>query len=212
MLNYIYSILGVGNIGRLSNSFKETFKSGIRDNQYFNSSYDTGHLMPSADAIFPVWQKETYYLNNAKPQKPAFNRGAWRVLELGVRKEAIALMQTFEVYTGAFDLIGHLNKDLQLIEVHKFWYKIVKEKNRLMRRIVFIGCNDEQINCITELASICRNICEETRWLSNTVKDKIICCSLDDFYKSGKVTKIPETEGFNNVLISFQWGVPAAGA
>ena len=48
-------------------------------------------------------------------------------------------MQTFVVYTVAFDLIGYPNKDLQLVEVHKFWYKIVKQKNELMGRKGIVG-------------------------------------------------------------------------
>ena len=73
--------------------------------------------MPYADGIFPAWRKETNYFINAKPQIASLNVGVWRILELSI---------TLEVYTGAFDLIRHLNEDLQLIEVHKFWCKIVK--------------------------------------------------------------------------------------
>ena len=173
--------------------------------------------MPYADGIFPAWRKETNYFINAKPQMGSLNVGAWRILELSIRKEAIALMQTLEVYTGAFDLIRHLNEDLQVIEVHKFWYKIVKGTDRWIDMrgnagIVFVACNDADSSCNVELANICQNICKATGWLvtAPTAKEKIICCSLDDFYKSGKVAKIPETEGITKIMGSLQSGALGA--
>ncbi|CAO1425139.1 unnamed protein product [Diamesa tonsa] len=166
-----YLLYDGGNIERFASSFKEAFsgKNGI-DELYIRSGYQRGHLMPYADRIFPAWRKETNYFINAKPQIGSLNVGAWRILESAIRKEAIVLMQTLEVYTGAFDLIRHLSEDLQLIEVHKFWYKIVKGTERWMDMrgnagIVFVACNDADSSCNVELSKICQNICKATGWL-----------------------------------------------
>lgn len=53
---------------------------------YRNSGYDRGHLAPS-EAIDTSAEinLETFYLSNMAPQRPAFNRGIWRVLESWVR-------------------------------------------------------------------------------------------------------------------------------
>jgi endonuclease G len=49
---------------------------------YWNSGYDRGHLVPSADMR---WNGDallaTYYYSNISPQKPELNRGTWAELE-----------------------------------------------------------------------------------------------------------------------------------
>ncbi|CAO1426455.1 unnamed protein product, partial [Diamesa serratosioi] len=204
-----------GSIDRLATSFKEIHKGFNIDAMYIKSGYQRGHLMPFADGIFPAWRQETNNLINTKPQIGTLNGGAWRSLELSIRKEAIARKQTLEVYTGAFDFIRYLNEDLKQVEIHKFWYKIVKGINVFMNMngntgIVFVACNDERLSCITELASVCRNICTETHWLSNAVQNKITCCSLKDFYANTKVSNISGTEGITKDMISIQSLAPGA--
>lgn len=54
---------------------------------YWNSGYDRGHLVPSADMR---WNAEalqaTYYYSNISPQLPELNRGTWAELEDWVRR------------------------------------------------------------------------------------------------------------------------------
>lgn len=148
--------------------------------------------MPYADAIYPAWRTETNNYMNIKPQNCGFNRGAWKSLEQAIRNKAIGTSKTLEVYTGSFDLSGHLNETKLKVQVHNLWYKIVINNSE---GIVFVACNDEKESCITELYEICPNICIKIGWLTKKTQSKIICCSLNDFYKSRKIAVIPGTIG-----------------
>jgi len=54
---------------------------------YWNSGYDRGHMVPSADMR---WSRDamtaTYYYSNISPQKAEMNRGAWAELEDWARR------------------------------------------------------------------------------------------------------------------------------
>lgn len=53
----------------------------MRTTDYTNSGYDRGHLVPNAD-----YGKDTYYITNAVPMVPKFNRGVWAKHEDYLRK------------------------------------------------------------------------------------------------------------------------------
>jgi endonuclease G, mitochondrial len=49
---------------------------------YRNSGYDRGHLLPAADRAFSEEaMSETFYMSNISPQASNFNKGVWRELE-----------------------------------------------------------------------------------------------------------------------------------
>lgn len=56
----------------------------IRHEDYTNTGYDRGHLVPNAD-----FGNETYIISNAVPMVPKFNRGAWRISEAQIRGQYI---------------------------------------------------------------------------------------------------------------------------
>jgi len=61
------------------------FRAGL--NAYKGSGYDRGHLVSSANQDeLDVQNSETFLLSNMSPQKPEFNRGLWRELEMAIRK------------------------------------------------------------------------------------------------------------------------------
>lgn len=54
---------------------------------YWNSGYDRGHLVPSADMRWNAGALQaTYYYSNISPQLPELNRGTWAELEDWVRR------------------------------------------------------------------------------------------------------------------------------
>ncbi len=56
---------------------------------YRNSGYDRGHLVPAADLSFSKQaMSDSFYLSNMSPQEPSFNRGIWADLEAVVRNFA----------------------------------------------------------------------------------------------------------------------------
>ncbi|MBK9195936.1 MAG: DNA/RNA non-specific endonuclease [Flavobacteriales bacterium] len=78
-----------GNLARidtfLMDSLVPTGSSTVED--YWNSGYDRGHLVASADMR---WSKPamagTYLYSNVAPQKPELNRGTWADLEDWIRR------------------------------------------------------------------------------------------------------------------------------
>ncbi len=60
------------------------FRAGLK--AYKNSGYDRGHLVASANQDeLEIQNSETFLLSNMSPQKPEFNRGLWRKLEMAIR-------------------------------------------------------------------------------------------------------------------------------
>ena len=52
----------------------------LRQNDYTNSGYDRGHLVPNAD-----YGEATFIITNAVPMVPSFNRGVWKQSEKYIR-------------------------------------------------------------------------------------------------------------------------------
>lgn len=89
---------------------------------YMYSGYDRGHLAPAAD--FGCNPSITFFMSNISPQKPGFNRGAWKRLENWVRNK---VRENGEMYiiTGPV-----LNDSLSSIGTNKvsvpeLFYKII---------------------------------------------------------------------------------------
>ena len=78
-----------GNLARIDTFLMDTLvltgSSTVED--YWNSGYDRGHLVASADMR---WSKPamagTYLYSNVAPQKPELNRGTWADLEDWIRR------------------------------------------------------------------------------------------------------------------------------
>lgn len=68
---------------------------------YWNSGFDRGHLVPSADMRWNYDAlKATYYYSNVCPQRPELNRGAWADLEDWVRRYVNHSKRRVFVVTG----------------------------------------------------------------------------------------------------------------
>jgi endonuclease G len=67
---------------------------------YAKSGYDIGHQANDADMDWDVGvERESFILTNMAPQRPALNRGIWKVLETSVRAWAHA-GHTLTIYVG----------------------------------------------------------------------------------------------------------------
>lgn len=67
---------------------------------YRNSGYDRGHLVPAADMAYDVEsQQETFFMSNISPQARNFNKGIWRELEELTRNWAKKFKELY-VVTG----------------------------------------------------------------------------------------------------------------
>jgi endonuclease G len=94
-------------------------------NDYKNSGYDRGHLVPAADMkLNHEAMKSTFVMSNVVPQKPEFNRVTWRILESKVRGFANEKGSIY-VITGPVLERGLKKFSSQHISVPKSFYKIL---------------------------------------------------------------------------------------
>ena len=67
---------------------------------YENSNYDRGHLVPAADMVFSEKaMSASFLLSNVSPQEPSFNRGIWKKLEALVHSWVVA-KKSLHIVTG----------------------------------------------------------------------------------------------------------------
>jgi endonuclease G len=98
-----------------------------KDMDYRNSGYDRGHLAPAADMSYSEEAMyDSFFLTNASPQLPGFNRGIWKRLEEKVREIAME-KDSIWVITGPVlqnTLPKLVGSDLRIPEVYfKVIYK-----------------------------------------------------------------------------------------
>jgi len=100
-----------------------------RDAAYRNSGFDRGHLAPAADMGYSAESMyDSFFLTNASPQVPGFNRGIWKRLEEQVRKFA-ADKDSIYVATGPV-----LQSNLPAIgdspiRIPDYFYKVILKKD-----------------------------------------------------------------------------------
>jgi endonuclease G len=88
-----------------SNKFEADLSMPIRSrttpNDYMNSGYDKGHLVPDGDMNFDLTAGyESFLMTNMVPQLPGLNRGLWKKLETVVRGYSEQHNRNVTVYAG----------------------------------------------------------------------------------------------------------------
>lgn len=73
---------------------------------YTNSGYDRGHMVPAANADDPNEMSDTFLMTNMTPQLPSVNRVAWRMLEDRVRSTPFKYVVTGAYYSANPKRIG----------------------------------------------------------------------------------------------------------
>lgn len=73
---------------------------------YTNTGYDRGHMVPAADADDPNEMSDTFLMTNMTPQLPSVNRVAWKNLEDRVRSVPFKYVLTGAIYDSAPKTIG----------------------------------------------------------------------------------------------------------
>jgi len=91
---------------------------------YRYSGYDRGHLVPAGDMNFSkAALKSTFLMTNMTPQRPEFNRGSWKNLEMQIRSWR---RKKLEVITGVlFHPDGKIEPANGKIPVPDAFYKII---------------------------------------------------------------------------------------
>lgn len=126
---------------------------------YDGSGFDRGHLAPAEDMKRSAQiMSESFLLSNMSPQKPEFNRGIWKSLEVKVRKWTKE-KKDIHVITGPLYLDGNHNTigpDHVVVPSH--FYKI----------IIAGSSTDPNIDAIAFVLPNCAN---ESSLLPNFISD-----------------------------------------
>ncbi|MCH7401322.1 DNA/RNA non-specific endonuclease [Belliella kenyensis] len=131
-VSYLLCRENLGNGQERSSNFRMEKRLGDhspRDASYKNSGYDRGHLAPAADMSYSAESMyDSFFLTNASPQVPGFNRGIWKRLEEQIRKFATEKDSIF-IATGPI-----LDKDLPTLGnskicIPEYYYKVILKKD-----------------------------------------------------------------------------------
>lgn len=101
-----------------------------RDVAYRNSGYDRGHLAPAADMAYSSESMyDSFFLTNASPQVPGFNRGIWKRLEEQVRKFA---SEKDSIYIATGPVLDQSLARLRNspIVIPEYFYKVVLKRDK----------------------------------------------------------------------------------
>lgn len=95
------------------------------NDDYTRTGYDRGHLAPAGDMKWSAKaMRESFYLSNICPQKPALNRGIWKELEEQCRLWAMdngsLLIATGPVMTGNLQRLGK-----NRVGIPEAFYKVI---------------------------------------------------------------------------------------
>lgn len=98
---------------------------------YLNSGFDRGHMMPAADNLCNGQQSldESFYFSNISAQYHSLNAGDWKSLETFVRNEAKA-KDSIKVWSGN---IGEIKK-IGDVSVPEFCWKLIYIKKEMKFR------------------------------------------------------------------------------
>ncbi|UJP66417.1 DNA/RNA non-specific endonuclease [Mongoliitalea daihaiensis] len=122
----------LGNGEERSSNFRMERRLGDfspRDAAYRNSGYDRGHLAPAADMGYSAESMyDSFFLTNASPQVPGFNRGIWKRLEEQVRKFA-AEKDSLYIATGPVLQANLPSMGDSPIRVPDYFYKVILKKD-----------------------------------------------------------------------------------
>lgn len=97
-------------------------------NNYKNSGYTRGHLLPAGDRTFSKKAyDETFYTSNISPQLQEFNTGIWNSLEMRIRNFARKNGKIYVVTGGILtDNLKTIGKEK--VAVPEYFYKVLLHK------------------------------------------------------------------------------------
>ncbi len=141
-----------GNLARIDSFLPDPLvKTGTAVTaDYWNSGYDRGHLVPSADMRWNYdAMKATYYYSNISPQVPELNRGTWAELEDWGRRYVNFSKHRIFIVTGPVlrDGLPTLQKPDRKNEVaipELFWKVIADLDGAKPQAIAFVMRNQAQ--------------------------------------------------------------------
>lgn len=132
-VSYLLCKANLGSGEERSSNFRMERRLGDlspRDATYKNSGYDRGHLAPAADMAYSAESMyDSFFLTNASPQEPGFNRGIWKRLEEQIRKFA---SEKDSIYIATGPILDRTLPRLgnSSILIPEYFYKVILKKDR----------------------------------------------------------------------------------
>ena len=119
-------------------------KNSASLDDYRNSGYDRGHLVPAADMAFNERaMRETFYLSNISPQGRNFNGGIWRELEELTRSWAKRNTQLYVVSGPVLALEPKGSIGYNEVSVPAAYFKVLLDlKEPQLKSIGFVIPNE----------------------------------------------------------------------
>ena len=114
---------------------------------YYKTSFDRGHLLPSADRNKSKKEnKATYIFSNISPQKSQLNRNPWRLLEEQIRSWANKYDTLYVVTGGVLEdsEMGHIGKNKVTVP-HRYYKVVLSVKNSVYNAIGFVLPNSTTV-------------------------------------------------------------------
>lgn len=109
-----------------TNRFREDDKIvsfSAADDDYRNSGYDRGHLIPAADCSSDIEaMNESFLFSNISPQEASFNRGIWKKLEERTRDLA-CIYDSLYVVTGPIFSNNMKRIGINKVAVPNYYFK-----------------------------------------------------------------------------------------
>lgn len=121
------------------------------NSDYYKSSFDRGHLAPSADMRFSIEaMRDCFYYSNISPQHPRLNRGIWLTLENKSRSWA---KEFGAIFITAGPIFSHEDSSIGSNRVRVpigFYKAILDYKSFPPKAIAFIFLNGESKKTLAE--------------------------------------------------------------
>lgn len=115
-------------------------------NNYKNSGYTRGHLLPAGDRTFSKEAyDETFYTSNISPQLYEFNTGIWNSLEMKVRNFAKKNGKVYVVTGGILtDNLKTIGKEK--VAVPDYFYKILLyDEGKQYKMLAYLIPHEEEV-------------------------------------------------------------------
>lgn len=142
-------------IGRVDDFHEELaidVKDRVRDNTYYRTGYDRGHMTPAGDMSNRLAQNESFSLANMAPQTPTLNRGSWKRLENYTRSLASKHREIYVITGPVFDGIpSYIRKRVQ---IPSGFYKIVTIPSNQKTTVYYADNNSSGKVSVVNLSQI----------------------------------------------------------
>jgi len=129
---------------------------------YVGSGYDRGHLAPAADLAFSEKTiTDSFFYSNISPQKPEFNRGVWKRLEVQIRAFAVDEGEIYVVTGPVLPIVPVITIGPNRVTVPEKFYKVVYAP-KAEKMLGFIVPNAASNSTIQSFSVTVRTVEKET--------------------------------------------------